>query len=135
MYVSYDSGIDQEGCGAEDSPCRNIPYALERAGADQEVRVSYSIESQIFSYSLPGKLFALTGLSMLSGGIDLYPQILMNYTQVSVLNFSQRCQGTLSSFRLLVNASAQQVNRFFYYQNANGNNAYIIFQFVLCLLY
>jgi hypothetical protein len=131
IYVDFDNGIDNSTCGAEDSPCKTIPFTLDMAGEDQEVRVVHSgSDIPTFTYSLPGKVFRITGIALLQAGELNFPQLFVDYTQTTMINFAQRCRGTFDSFRLLVNSSASQGGRSFFYLTANGNNAYMIFQFV-----
>jgi hypothetical protein len=133
IYVVFEEGVgnDSTSCGTEATPCKTIPYTLEMAAADQEIRVVHSgMDIATFGYSLPGKVFRVVGIPTLLSGELNYPQIVMDYTEVSVMNFTQRCRGTFDSFRLLVNSSLTQAPRYFFYQTSNGNNAYMRFLFV-----
>jgi hypothetical protein len=101
------------------------------AGEDQEVRVINSgSDIPTFSYSLPGKVFRITGVPILQGEELNFPQIFVDYSQEVMIYFTQRCRGTFDSFRFLVNSSASQGGRSIFYLTSNGNNAYMIFQFV-----
>jgi hypothetical protein len=128
--VRYEDGVDAEGCGGETNPCKNIAYALDMAQAGWEVRLLYSSTNfPSVAYSLPGKLFSIQGVPEMVDGEPIYPQLLMNYTTNTNFNFSNECRGTFSWVRLLINASANQQQRWFLYQTANGNTAYMRFEF------
>jgi hypothetical protein len=130
IYVDFEKGGDNIICGTEIAPCKTMTYALEMAGEDQEVRVVNSgLDITMVGYSLPGKVFRVTGIALLLGVELNFPEIVMDYTQISVMNFTQRCRGTFDSFRLLINSSLAVTNKFFFYQTSNGNNAYMRFQF------
>jgi hypothetical protein len=131
MYINYGVGRDNEICGNDTSPCGTIPYAMGRASSGVEILLLNStIDIPTFSCSLPALEVGLTGMSEFLGGVDVYPQIFMDYSQVSIFNFTQRCRATLKSFRVLVNASANQQMRFFFYQDCNGGTARVTFEFV-----
>jgi hypothetical protein len=129
IYVHYTSGVDGESCGEQTSPCKNLAYALDKAQSGDEVQLlDGATQIPSFTYSLPAKRFTVRGIPT-ADGEPVYPEIFMSYASTYVLQFAQKCQGTLDSFRVLVNASAMQQMRFFMHVTSNGNVAYLKIKF------
>jgi hypothetical protein len=123
--VSYGSGNDNENCGSETQPCKTIHYGINKASEGQDVLLLQSVVSfAMYSYTLPGKIFNVYGIES-----SAYPVLLMDYSYSTCFNFTQISQGTLNNFQVLVNSSQASDNKFFFYQNSNGYNSFIKFQF------
>jgi hypothetical protein len=136
VYVRYENGIDVSNCGGETNPCKNIAYALNKAPEGYEIRLLYSSANfPSVACSLPGKLFSIQGVPEVVDGELIYPQKNMDYSAYINFNFSNACRGTFCWVRLLINASANQQERWFLYQTANDNTAYMRFEidFADCL--
>jgi hypothetical protein len=130
IYVNYGTGSDNENCGSETQPCKTIHYGIGRALPTQEVRLIYSAESFPQSmYIFPQKVFNVYGQGTETDSGLVYPQLLMNFTEISCFNFSLVSQGTLNCLQVLINASAMQYSRFFFCQYSSGDNALINLQY------
>jgi hypothetical protein len=117
-------------------PCKTIFYALEKADETQDVRVTYSNNDfpQVFS-SLPGKIFNVYGVKSVVSGSSVYPRVNLSYSTQYYFGFTQASMGTINNIAVLVDARNDTSNKFFFYQNANGDGGFIRFEFDWCILF
>jgi hypothetical protein len=128
--VHYSNGIDDNSCGEEaDHPCQSLAYAVDKAQSGDEVRLLDGATRILsFSYLLPVKRFTVRGIPT-DDGQQLYPEIFMNGEYEDIFLFARRCQATLDSFRVLVDASAHEPSRFFLRATCIGNDGYVRIKF------